>query len=356
MPSDVRRYQVRIDLSPRVYSTWLRAADLTVCRWNRAPPPLLRGPDTPDHATRNEAIVQISEAVPSRRTVLAIGAGTALAALVPTAGRAYAAPPGDGGISRQLRALEEEYSARLGVFARDTATGATVQYRARERFPMCSVFKVLAAGAVLRDLDRHGEYLARRVHYTQELVEKSGYTPVTGKPENIAGGLTVGQLCAAAVSESDNAAGNLLLSRLGGPTAITRFCRSVGDATTRLDRWEPELNSAEPWRTTDTTSPGAIGTTVARLVVGRVLTPYHREKLTGWLTANTTDGERFKAGLPADWILADKTGGGDQYGVANDVGVVWPPDARRWCCRSSPPSTTRRARRTTRWWPGPSHW
>ncbi|GGM06312.1 beta-lactamase [Streptomyces fumigatiscleroticus] len=269
--------------------------------------------------------MQTIKARPSRRTVLAFGAGTALAALTSGPDSAYAATAGED-ISGRLRGLEQEYAARLGVFALDTATGRTVSYRADERFPMCSVFKTLAAAAVLRDLDRQGEYLARRIHYTAESALASGYVPITGKPENIANGMTVAQLCAAAVSHSDNAAGNLLLRQLGGPTAITRFCRSVGDGTTRLDRWEPELNSAEPWRDTDTTSPKAIGRTYARLVLGRALTPEDRKKLTGWLVENTTDGERFRAGLPADWVLADKTGGGTQYGVANDVGVVWPPD------------------------------
>lgn len=262
---------------------------------------------------------------PSRRNVLALGASTALAAVVSVPGSASAAAS-RGDITAQLRALEQEYAARLGVFAFDPATGAAVSYRAEERFPICSVFKALAAAAVLRDLDRDGEFLAQRVHYTQEFVRKAGYAPVTGKPENIAGGLTVEQLCAAAVSESDNAAANLLLQDLGGPTAITRFCRSLGDGTTRLDRWEPELNSAEPWRETDTTSPGAIGKTFARLVLGRALDAGDRGRLTGWLVANTTNTERFRKGLPADWILADKTGGGTQYGVANDVGVVWPPE------------------------------
>jgi beta-lactamase class A len=138
--------------------------------------------------------------------------------------------------------------------------------------------------------------------------------------------MTVEQLCAAAVSHSDNLAGNLLLRELGGPTAITRFCRSIGDGRTRLDRWEPDLNSAEPWRTTDITSPRAIGTTYARLLLGDVLPPRDRQRLTGWLLANTTNTARFRAGLPADWVLADKTGGGNRYGVANDVGVVRPPD------------------------------
>lgn len=269
--------------------------------------------------------MHITTSAPSRRNVLALGAGTALATLVAVPGGASAATSG-ADITGRLRTLEEKYAARLGVFAFDPATGATVSYRAEERFPICSVFKALAAAAVLRDLDRDGEFLAKRVHYTEEFVRTSGYAPVTGDPENIANGLTVEQLCAAAVSESDNAAANLLLRDLGGPTAVTRFCRSLGDVTTRLDRWEPELNSAEPWRDTDITSPAAIGKTFARLVLGRTLTSEDRKRLTGWLVANTTNTERFRKGLPADWILADKTGGGSQYGVANDVGVVWPPE------------------------------
>lgn len=262
----------------------------------------------------------------SRRAVLAFGAG---AALVATGTAAHAVTDGGTeqteGVRKQLRALEREYSARLGVFARNTDTGATVQYRADELFPMCSVFKVLAAAAVLRDLDHHGEHLGKRIRYTEEYVTESGYAPVTGKPENIADGLTVGELCAAAVSHSDNCAANLLLRELGGPKAVTRFSRSVGDRITRLDRWEPELNSAEPWRVTDTTSPRAIGSTVGELLLGDVLPRPDRRRLTTWMTENTTNTERFKAGLPDDWTLADKTGGGEQYGVANDVGVVRPP-------------------------------
>lgn len=260
----------------------------------------------------------------SRRAVLTLGAGALLATAMPTA--AYAVASGGGEISRQLSDLEAKYAARIGVFARDTATGRTVAYRADELFPICSVFKTLAAAAVLRDLDRNGEFLAKRIRYTKEYVTDIGHVPETGKPENIANGMTVEELCSATVSHSDNGAGNLLLRELGGPTAITRFSRSLGDPVTRLDRWEPELNTAEPWRKTDVTSPLAIGRTYGRLVLGDALPAEDRERLTGWLVANSTNTERFRAGLPADWILADKTGGGSAYGVANDVGVVWPPD------------------------------
>ncbi|MER6619565.1 class A beta-lactamase [Streptomyces sp. NPDC000931] len=265
----------------------------------------------------------------SRRKVLAWGTGAALATVLPVSGSAHAsAPDGDrragGAVVRRLRELEQRHSARLGVYARDTATGRTVRYRADERFPMCSLFKTPAVAAVLRDLDRDGEFLAARIRYTEKDVADSGYAPVTGEPGNLASGMTVAELCDATIRHSDNAAGNLLLRELGGPAAVTRFCRSIGDRTTRLDRWEPELNSAEPWRETDTTTPYAVGRTYARLTLGTALAPGDRERLTGWLLANTTGDAKLRAGLPADWAVAEKTAGG-KYGTNHDVGVALPP-------------------------------
>ncbi|WP_329403635.1 class A beta-lactamase [Streptomyces virginiae] len=258
------------------------------------------------------------DASTSRRALLTVGAGVALAAALPV-GTARAASPVAG-----LRALEREYGARLGVYALDTASGRTVVHRADELFPMCSVFKTLAAAAVLRDLDHDGAHLAKRIHYTLQDVTDAGGGSITEKPENITSGLTVAELCSAAIAQSDNAAGNLLLRELGGPTAVTRFCRSLGDRTTRLDRWEPELNSAEPSRVTDTTSPRAIGRTYARLALGDALDSGDRERLNRWLLSNTTSGDRLRAGLPKDWAVADKTGAGS-YGTNNNVGIAWPP-------------------------------
>lgn len=260
---------------------------------------------------------------PSRRALLALAGGTAAGALL-TPGTAYAAGPpsareGDpDGARAALRALEREHGARVGAYARNLATGRTVAHRAEERFPLLSTFKTLASAAVLRDLDRDGEVLDRLVRYTEaDLVDDSDVTRA-----HLATGMTVAELCDAAICDSDNTAGNLLLRELGGPAAVTRFCRSLGDRTTRLDRWEPELNSAEPWQYRDTTTPYALSRTYARLVLGDALTRPDRERLTGWLLNCRTSATRFRTGLPQDWTIADKTGGG-AYGSCNDAGVAW---------------------------------
>ncbi|MGW2279297.1 class A beta-lactamase [Streptomyces sp. NPDC001770] len=263
---------------------------------------------------------------PSRRSLLTL-AGAAGAATLLAAGTAHATvSPGAAGAPRDtgatardaLRALEREHGARVGAYAHNLATGRTVAHRAEERFPLCSTFKTLAAAAVLRDLDRDGEVLGRLVRYTEaDLVDASDVTRA-----HLATGMTVAELCEAAICDSDNTAGNLLLRELGGPSGVTRFCRSLGDRTTRLDRWETELNSAEPWQWRDTTTPYALSRTYARLVVGDALTPGDRERLTGWLLNCRTSATRFRTGLPEDWTIADKTGGGS-YGTCNDAGVAW---------------------------------
>ncbi len=251
----------------------------------------------------------------TRRAVVASGAASAAVLFTGTSARA------DGRAVDRLRALEEEHDARLGVFAVNVRTGRSVAHRADERFPVCSVFKTLAAAAVLRDLDRDGEVLGRRVHYTEaDLVGGSDRTR-----EHLAEGMTIAELADVAIRYSDNTAGNLLLRELGGPTAVTRFARSIGDRVTRLDRWETELNSGEPGRVTDTTSPRAIGRSYARLVLGDALTGRDRALLTRWLLGNTTSDERLRAGVPSSWTVADKTGAGD-YGTNNDVGIAWTPD------------------------------
>lgn len=251
----------------------------------------------------------------NRRAALTLGAGAALAVAVPAQAQAST-------ITGRLRELERQHHARLGVFATDTGTGRTVLHRADELFPMCSTFKTVAAAAVLRK-DRDGTLLGKVITYTQSDVDKSGYGPITGKPENLANGMTVSALCEATITFSDNCAANLLLKELGGPTAISRFCRSIGDPVTRLDRWEPELNSAEPGRVTDTTSPRAIGQSYARLTLGHALNSNDSDQLTKWLLANTTGDNRLRAGLPAAWRWGDKTGTGS-YGTTNDVGIAFP--------------------------------
>lgn len=241
----------------------------------------------------------------------------------PRAGGATPAHRADvQGVQRELRRLEASFQGRIGAFALDTATGTTLGYRANERFGMASTFKVIAAAAILDKARRSDpRLLDRLIRWTRgQLVPNS---PVTEK--HVDTGLTVAQLCDAAVRVSDNTAGNLLLKLIGGPAGLTRYLRSLGDPVSRLDRWEIELNDWSPGEKRDTTMPAFIGQDLFRLTAGRALAAPDRERLIGWLRASTTGDRRIRAGLPRNWTVGDKTGTPGTYGGAHDIAIAWPP-------------------------------
>lgn len=219
-----------------------------------------------------------------------------------------------------LAALERVYGGRLGVCALDTATGRQLAYRAAERFPICSTFKVMLVGAILAQSAREAGLMKHQVKYEQsDLVT---YSPVTAK---YAGhGMTVAELCRAAIQYSDNTAANLLMKMLGGPQAVTRFARLIGDEPFHLDRWEPQLNTAIPGDVRDTSTPAAMAHSMQQIVLGSVLPGPQRQQMREWLCGNTTGAKRIRAGVPANWSIGDKTGSGD-YGTSNDLAVLWPP-------------------------------
>jgi beta-lactamase class A len=225
------------------------------------------------------------------------------------------------GISRSMTALEARSGGRLGVAALDTRAGAVFGHRADERFPMCSTFKALVAGLVLSRVDRGLERLDRRIVYGKAALLFT--SPVTEL--HVGAGMTVGELCEATVTRSDNAAANLLLDSFGGPPALTAFLRTLGDPVTRLDRHEPQLNEARPGDPRDTTSPRAMLGSLRALALGTALSPASRRRLVDWLVANRTGDHRLRAGLPPGWRVGDKTGS-DGRTTTNDVAIVWPPN------------------------------
>lgn len=220
----------------------------------------------------------------------------------------------------ELSKLEASSGGRLGVFAINTADNTQIQNRADERFPMDSTMKVMVAAAILKQSMTDADLLQKRVTYTKADIVY--WSPMT--EQHLKDGMTMSELCAAAISHSDSTAVNLLIKQLGGPAAVTAFARSIGNSAFRLDRMEPDLNTAIPGDPRDTTTPEAMSKSLQTLVLGDALGAPQRELLQTWLKATTTGDARIRAGAPKGWIVGDKTGTGG-YGTTNDIGVIWPP-------------------------------
>ena len=255
---------------------------------------------------------------PSRRSFLA---GLAAAA-APVGARAAPVPEERlKDAATRLAGIEARAGGRLGVFVRDTGTGATLAHRADERFPMCSTFKLVAAATVLKRVDAGAERLDRTLAFgPSDLLE---YAPIA-KTHVAQGGMTLAEACAAAIDWSDNTAANLILQTIGGPQGFTRFARSLGDEVTRLDRNEPSLNESTPGDERDTTSPRAMAGDMRQVLLGDTLSEASRRQLETWLIGDKVGGKRLRAGLPPSWGVGDKTGSGE-HGSANTIAIIRPP-------------------------------
>jgi len=199
-------------------------------------------------------------------------------------------------------------------------TGRAIAWRADERFVMCSTFKASLAACVLDGVDRGRFRLADEIALVPADLQ-DWHAPVAR--QNLARGeMSLGEMCRAAVEQSDNSCANILLQRIGGPAALTAYWRGLGDDVSRLDDIEPFLNRTPPGGLRNTTTPRAMAATIGRLTRGPALSPSSRALLMLWLRQCRTGDARLRAGLPRGWAIGNKTGNNGKD-AAGDVGVLW---------------------------------
>lgn len=215
-------------------------------------------------------------------------------------------------------ALEDRFKGRMGfAFATEGAEGA---WRGDERFVYCSTFKLYLAAAMFIRAQKGLEDLTRQVPITQaDMISHAPITePAVGRT------LSLLELMKGTVETSDNPAANILLREMGGLEPMRQFYRDLGDTSTTVDRYEPTMNRLDGDK--DTILPVHSVRNLQKLLVDAdtPLNADSKQTLLKWLHDTPTGADRLKAGVPAAWRVAHKTGTGG-YGPANDIGVLYPP-------------------------------
>jgi len=219
-------------------------------------------------------------------------------------------------------ALEEWSGGRIGVAAIACGTGRRVTHRGDEPFPLASTMKLPLVMAILHRVDIGRERLDRRIEFSSRDLEPP-YSPIADRYPH-GGRLTVAEISALTIGHSDNTGADLLLPLAGGPAGVTAYLRSIGIRNVRLDHAERDL----PPRATvhpakDAGTPAAMAALCARMIVNSPLSRDSTARLLGWMRATVTGDQRLRAGVPAGWTVADKTG--TYQNAANDVGLLFPP-------------------------------
>lgn len=236
--------------------------------------------------------------------------------------RAEPAPPAQAPAAPEafdLSALERDNGGRLGFVAHDTGSGRRLAWRGDERFVYCSTFKMFLAAATFLRVQAGEERLDRMIPVTA--ADMTHHAPVT-EPA-VGGSLSVEALMKGTVEVSDNPAANLLLKAMGGLEPMRAFYRSLGDDSTTVDRFEPEMNRLDGDK--DTITPLSSAANLKRLLIDAdtPLSASHKALLLRWMVDSPTGADRLRAGVPGGWTVAHKTGTGG-YGPTNDIGVLYP--------------------------------
>ncbi len=214
-----------------------------------------------------------------------------------------------------VKQIETKYNVKIGVYAIDTNNGNSFSYRHDERFPFQSTVKMIVAAAALKNIEAD-----ERIKISSDDIVF--WSPIL-RLNLDRGYMTIKELAEAAMSYSDNAATNILITRLGGTKKINEFAKSIGNTSFYLENLEPNLN-ADPNNIHDSSTPKDMAQSVQKLLIeNNILGQENQHILKTWMINNTTGYKKIRYGLPLAWSAAEKTGGGS--GTSHDIGIVWSP-------------------------------
>ncbi len=219
-----------------------------------------------------------------------------------------------------IATTEADISGRVGIAISDSGTDWAWGHRADERFPLNSTFKSLLCGAILGRAENGTLSLDETIKVTASDI--LSFAPAT--KDRAGDDMQIDALCYGTLDKSDNTAANLLIRRLGGTEAVTKYLRDIGDPVSRLDRMEPEMNLYLPGDPRDTTTPSAMIATWETLLLGDALQPGSRQQLADWMSDGWATQGMIRPHLPVGWSIADKSGGG-RSGSRSVVAMITPP-------------------------------
>ncbi|MFZ2960461.1 MAG: class A beta-lactamase [Candidatus Ozemobacteraceae bacterium] len=282
----------------------------------------------------------------------------------------FLAVPGVSAESLQHAKLQKEFArltrgfdGRVGICVRDSS-GVTCVNGGR-RFPLQSVMKLLVSIAVLDAVDQRGWKLTDLVVLRKEDLSLA-VQPLARLLTEDGFHTTIDDLVRRAIVDSDSAAADFLVARLGGPTVVqstldrhrvigVRFDRDERHLQTEIVgvEWRPEFVDSELLAREDqavpearrdaafrkyqndprdTATPRGMAALLQRLAEGKLLSETSTKRLLEIMGQTKTGPDRLKAGVPRGWSLAHKTGtSGTWQGVTaatNDVGILTAPNGK----------------------------
>lgn len=281
---------------------------------------------------------------------------------------AVAAPATAHPLATRIQALGRGFEGDVGIAVREIDTGWTTAWRGDDAFPQQSVAKLWAALALLDAVDQG------KLSLTEPVIVRRDDLSIFHQPiraQVMTGDgyhTTMESLLRGALTQSDNAANQFLVTRVGGPEVVQATLDAKHIAHIRFGPGERVLQPAiagltwrrefsygkQFWRARafvprevrrqalanylkdpmDGATPLAMVDTLARLRKGELLSPTSTSLMLAIMSASETGPMRLHAGLAPGWTMAHKTGTGQVLEAVstgyNDVAIITAPDGKAY--------------------------
>ncbi|MCH2045039.1 MAG: class A beta-lactamase [Saprospiraceae bacterium] len=260
---------------------------------------------------------------------------------------------------QQINHLEQTHGLKIAISAEHNTLSCEIQHRAKEQFPMASIFKIPIAVCLMKEIDAEKYRLDDEIGLTRQDLRHHSYIRYMMRGRK---GLKISirELIKLALQESDNTASDALIRLLGGPKAITAKLKQMGYDQLHVDRYYIEMladlyqvqlpQNEEEWsfelidglvrKSTgtqqragaanfqkdpkDNGSTAQINQLLKALTTGTLLKAESTQFLTKVLKGCKTSENRLVAGVPKSVKVAHKTG--TVPGVVNDAGIIYLPN------------------------------
>lgn len=267
-----------------------------------------------------------------------------------------------------LHNLWRDFPGRTGIAVQRIDGNWSLSRRGDEAFPQQSVSKTWVALTLLSQVDAGRLSLSDRVTIGPEDLTLFHQPLAARVAREGRFEASLGELLDQAITGSDNSANDALLRRVGGPDAVNGFIERNRLGRIRFGPGERLLQSHTAgleWRQSysvgrsfqvareavplavrraamerylanpeDGASPLSLTDALARLARGDLLSPASTRLMLDTLSRTSSGPQRLRAGVPAGWRVAHKTGTGQELeGRAtgyNDIAILTAPDGTRY--------------------------
>jgi beta-lactamase class A len=227
----------------------------------------------------------------------------------------------------KIEQIVDHSAGRIGVAVINLKNRDTMTVNGHDKFPMQSVFKFPLALAVLHQVDKGMLALDQRIHVTKRDLLPNTWSPLREKYPNGNVDITLDEVLAATVSQSDNNGCDILFRLVGGPKIVDQYVRTLGIDGMAIISTEEEMHTDWNIQYRNYSSPYAMAKLLAVFYRDSILLQKSKEYL--WkIMVNTVSGpKRLKGKLPEGIIVGHKTGssGENENGIAaatNDAGIA----------------------------------